>query len=951
MLKALNLTFEEIQDAGYISVDTVCAIKPKEKIGEIDLVFCQFQPYDVCLELESLFGDDIAHILNMFEKLKNDLETKKFFIINLLSKVLEDFTLNEEILISNIGKMNFLLKYIYCKEDALLKRPFVEEQNYNTILDIRNRFKLLYESHNSSDNPVYNQDAHSTYYTEFDINDQGEKLEEPFGGIDFLEEQMPAISPHVKIHKDCCKNPEDKKYVLFLARMEDADFQIFDKTLFKLLKRTSVRAKNGITGIGAREYYVNYLFADPIKLFQIRNFGRKSIAELDRVKQEILDFVTGQYSLSDTELIEQELADINIKSIENKLPLREKLSEYQYSILQSKFKDLLNQASVRVKNSIAYYNPDFLEDFVNNEGNIRALRNVGKKSELEIREIIRKARSIISSLPSRDLTPEEIALEEKKQFYGRFFDGFSHRSLVEKGYIPMFHLMGNYLKSELNNKALYFFNAYTPLFQDTERCSLESIAEAANRSRERIRQICIKCNKQLREIDPQDLNLPELNYSKIINQKDDWQYIIDKLGYKNEISLEDLEQIVSEENCNLSMPYLQLLFTVIFNNNYCIVGNDPMPAPNRKPQEWTGTYIITKDLVDAFDFDKMRSIVIEYQENNSTSIAIAKDEMLLDFFILAWKEFDTNKVEDITEIVSNMLIQEFAMIPDFDFNFTIEGQKIENTEDIIYEELVKNENPMSFDELFAIVNAKYPNRYKSSSSLKSIVYKNPRFCTVGVNGLVGLMEWDHVKIGSIRDIIVQYLDKFDEPKHISDIVKYVLKYRDTNENSIRSTMGSGDQFILLSGAQYGLKDKIYPDRFFEDQSLIWFKTRIKDLEEFILDNRHFPFLPSDDAEEESLYRWWAKVRRENNNDEERVFAINRINELYGDYPSTRSEYSWFQNCEDYKRFVKNNHRRPKNSIYEERNLSKWFSKAYKDFSDGDLTSGQETAFIKLCKIL
>lgn len=40
---------------------------------------------------------------------------------------------------------------------------------------------------------------------------------------------------------------------------------------------------------------------------------------------------------------------------------------------------------------------------------------------------------------------------------------------------------------------------------------------------------------------------------------------------------------------------------------------------------------------------------------------------------------------------------------------------------------------------------------------------------VGKASLVGLLEWKHIKIGSIRDIIVQYLSKFDDPQPAAKI--------------------------------------------------------------------------------------------------------------------------------------------------------------------------------------
>ena len=118
---------------------------------------------------------------------------------------------------------------------------------------------------------------------------------------------------------------------------------------------------------------------------------------------------------------------------------------------------------------------------------------------------------------------------------------------------------------------------------------------------------------------------------------------------------------------------------------------------------------------------------------------------------------------------------------------------------------------MTVDNIFTELDKTFPNRYKSSDSVRALVANDPRICMIGKASLVGLLEWKHIKIGSIRDIIVHFLSKFDEPQPVAKIVEYVQQYRDSTEKSIRSSMGSGNQFVQFSGGLYGLKDKTYAE--------------------------------------------------------------------------------------------------------------------------------------------
>ena len=61
--------------------------------------------------------------------------------------------------------------------------------------------------------------------------------------------------------------------------------------LISVLRTVSVRTWNGIKYLGYREFLVNYLFADPEKLLNLRNFGKKSLLELKAIRPTIIDYI------------------------------------------------------------------------------------------------------------------------------------------------------------------------------------------------------------------------------------------------------------------------------------------------------------------------------------------------------------------------------------------------------------------------------------------------------------------------------------------------------------------------------------------------------------------------------------------------------------------------------------------------------------------------------------
>ena len=317
---------------------------------------------------------------------------------------------------------------------------------------------------------------------------------------------------------------------------------------------------------------------------------------------------------------------------------------------------------------------------------------------------------------------------------------------------------------------------------------------------------------------------------------------------------------------------------------------------------------------------------------------------------MAWDDFDTNMVNDVSEVATTLLIKERGLIPDGNFCFTIEGKKEENVADVLYEILESRGNTISLNELYSFIENKFPGRYKSLASIRAIVMRDPRLCLIGINNLVGLIEWNHIKIGSIREVIVQYLDKYDTPKPLSDIVEYVLKYRDTSEKSIRSTMITGDQFVHFGKGLFGLRYKKYPSKFFvkDDETLFW--ERIQELESFLKTNRHFPFDQSN-PKEKSLYSWWHRIKRATNISIKQKNEINRIKIVYAELPSNKKTFNWFHLCQTYQNFVRIHRRMPVMYVQNEKILYNWFKKAQADFQNGELNSLQEKAFLELCQTL
>lgn len=964
MLKAKNISFYKIMTAGYISAEAYSALKPKAHFNELNINDFSYDSCDVISEIKSLYEDVMIYnalcgIEQMEDCLFND-DNRPYI---LLESILSFAEIRVKEFISRLGAKCFLLDYIFSSKKYLSTRAYITEDNIYAITqfieEYENAFIKLYSGSEDLSNNTINNEVMS-YNDEYNTNANAQTVLVEESPVSYVEAKQNTRSTIVPIDNNAISlnNTIYKKFVVVLSTLTDEEFEPFNIFLDRQLSKVPVRTKNGISSIDVQDFYVNYLFADDEKLLRIRNFGRKSVHDFNQIRPALIDHVVntlGNFentSESIQKVVDAVSEEIQKKESEKKCTLKDMIGDTQYAMLGHALNELTSELSVRARNGINNYHDhgDFIEDFVHKDKDIKSLKNIGRKTEEEIASVIIKLKELASEAMSAvEISPEKLQLMQYQLSYANCWDDFAYQYLSAKGHLPMFHLVGNWIKRQ-KGREWRILNSCCSIFADNEKKSLDELAEENNLSRERCRQLCVKAIKRLHEIDSEELESSTI-YSKIISDKNEWGYILDAISDKNLLELSTIKPYVAEEKCNLSLEFCHLILSIVFETEYAVVGREPMSLPTRSRQKWSNTYLVKREYAEAFCFNDLPELIDEIEENLTEDIASDAEQLAIDTFFMAWNDFDSDKVTAVSDILSHILIQEFGKIPNDCFQFTLEGKKVANATDIIYGILHENGNPMNIDDVFTKLEEVCPNRYKSSSSIKTLIGNDPRICMVGTANLVGLLEWNHVKFGSIRDIIVQYLSKFDEPQYVTDIVAHVQQYRDSSENSIRSTMASGDQFVQFNGGLYGLKDKTYAAWYNIPEKRRSFALRVNDMEIFLRDNMHFPFSNSSDSDEDSLYRWWRRVLTSDDLSEEQQEEIKRIQEQYKGYPTTRQDNEWNEFYRKFKLFLQNYGRKPRDVNSQEKILCLWFEKSKSDFSEGNLSSCQEKMYIELCKLL
>src|SRR5438045_7022694 len=121
---------------------------------------------------------------------------------------------------------------------------------------------------------------------------------------------------------------------------------------------------------------------------------------------------------------------------------------------------------------------------------------------------------------------------------------------------------------------------------------------------------------------------------------------------------------------------------------------------------------------------------------------------------------------------------------------------------------------MTVRKMSAEINKKSPELEVNEASVRSGLQREKElFIFIGRSSTYGLRKWqeerENLKGGTIRDIVEEYLKMEDEPKHISEITKFVQKYRNTNEYSVKTNLDleGSIRFQSFPGEFIGLKSK------------------------------------------------------------------------------------------------------------------------------------------------
>lgn len=711
----------------------------------------------------------------------------------------------------------------------------------------------------------------------------------------------------------------------------------------------SIRARNWCFNADFNTLYdiITY-YQQGGKFFNIRNAGSRTCEEL----RTFCDTIISQTALYEGNKMEQDQEFPKEK--------KEILSEAKKSLIEKKYGELINASTVRANSALRKFSADeFITIFLySHNGKLSRIRNIGGKSMNEIIELKEKLKRFIDEIKHLDdyqALHAKIEIEIKNK-YGDFCgNDFVIKFYEKHGHFPMLWILEQRL---LNDRSISIdiLRRSFKIFKNIPTFSLEELARQHNLTRERVRQIRNDVFCKTFKITEDVVGYKNKNevgkYVELLRNRADWTYLLDAIKERDVLNRDsfEIEECLKKEQCNFSEEFVFQIIAFIFRDDYMLL--NPIQAIHKK-NSWTSAFLLKKDYSNIFDFEKLREKFASIIENNEVEYLLDIEDYIANSD--CWLNPDFSKKDNIIGITRDVLLYEFGLYSEIGEEIKIPVTKKRNIFDLMYEILQKNKNPMHLNDIFAEFKKILPDhKYTDAAQLRSFLLKDERITHRNRSSIYTLKEWTHIRSGTIRGAIIEFLEKNEKPQAVEDIADYVFLFFSTNLKSIYSTMCSGENFIQFRNNLFGLKDKSYPPEYElaeQDERKKSFEQRLLDFEKFIVENEHFPFSSSENKDEESLNRWWRLTLKGTTkiNDEQKL-EIERVVRQYENYNINKNRYEWDFNYDKLKCFLLENRRLP-SAMGDEKFLYGWLRRANSDFQEDKLDEGQRKKYIELMSII
>jgi len=219
-------------------------------------------------------------------------------------------------------------------------------------------------------------------------------------------------------------------------------------------------------------------------------------------------------------------------------------------------------------------------------------------------------------------------------------------------------------------------------------------------------------------------------------------------------------------------------------------------------------YLINRKLFEQFNFTKF------YNDLKLIMNSVVRKSYSIDFRHYIRTFYRPGKFsyfERIVEVCKQIALNEFELRCNINDEIVIpRNTKIRLHEHVEYI-LAETGRPMHLSEIYQLIRKRKIKENIYLESLRSAIISSPEIATIGKSSTYALKSWHHVKLGTIKQLAIEYLEENENPMHISMITKHINQHRNTNEKNIYSNLklDQHGNFVFYKGGYIGLSSKDY----------------------------------------------------------------------------------------------------------------------------------------------
>ncbi len=432
-------------------------------------------------------------------------------------------------------------------------------------------------------------------------------------------------------------------------------------------------------------------------------------------------------------------------------------------------------------------------------GNFRKIRNCGEKTN---RELIALAEDYLAKY---ELKKEDLELTETELLFDRMkFYCYEHYGIASEATeqfrkqfhshdFPFFKYLSLIISNILNEREYFIFENNFSYIIGKKRLTLQAIGDIYDITRERVRQIALFVPSKIQDVLQvfcEDLYFIKYYVNYKIDQNKEFLYFNEK----------NIWNYNRTEEINFTQKFYAIVFSSVFTDNMgVILGRQPL---------YRHYFLAPQNLISRYDF---RQFYMEFEYRMEDRVEEDYKESLDDIIKQYMLKDDPELFEGLKPICKKIVTSEFKLKLDENDEIFFPRNTMKKISEYILEIMNEKARPMKLQEICDELTARKVKIPHNIESLRSSILSIKEVLAIGKTSTYSLKGWGNVKTGTIKNLVREYLEQYEDPKHIDEITEYVNLYRDTNAKNILSNLklDKSDTFMFFKKGYIGLLTKDY----------------------------------------------------------------------------------------------------------------------------------------------